>query len=442
MSEKWYGLLKNKHEKVERRLINDGFDVLKVQQFLQNNNIVIAGSYVLQAVTDQEWRNSDIDFWLPYLNNEQVSLLMSEVTNWNYIFSRNNRANLNYFSSHNAINVLQQTPGLPESKELIQNLQTDIADHESLLAENRPNHRGEMWNVRDMYTRMRDHIIDFIEFTSLGDGPKIQLIITRQGWLPAIDTFDLNICQVYYNGKDVIAKRPAELVMQKASEHIQNSGYYIDDMMIPYSEKGKRKFMEQAYKRTFEYANLMKIAKITKEASELQTINEWYRTLKRIIKYVRRGYDIDWTEFVKIFPVLQDQNSDFGIRIFIYNWNETLCTSTKYWKPFLLPKFKTIPLFYGYYKDTEHYLLIFGLIPKLKFTSNNMAQLTNIPLGYLTMSHREFELPRQLYSVTSLRQYKYDPRHLRSIKLVAESANDESRDIVLQTIEEYFINVI
>ena len=185
-------------EKITRNMIN--FDKLK--SILIETKSVIAGSYIIKALLQEEWA-TDMDVWCkqPALRNLTMPAPFYEyfVKSLGYRFKR-----------------------IPME----------------------PKHD---------YTRLEKYVTDIVSLVHPNPGfPKIQIITTKKSHIDVIRSFDLNVCRVFYDP----TTKPSE---------IQQVG------------------------DAFEMINARKMG-VTQEAQVEQSMFEWVRTLKRIMKYRRRGF--------------------------------------------------------------------------------------------------------------------------------------------------------
>lgn len=139
-------------EKIENSLTKDGIDVSSFRNELSLACGLIAGSYILRALTESktEWKANDIDIWLPYTDN------------W---------------------------------------LNTDF--HEYLCVQGYNVDKG-CWSKNIEYARFEREITGFYTYSKPDQIP-IQILITRPDIeiLSLIRNFDLTICRLYYTGYSV-----------------------------------------------------------------------------------------------------------------------------------------------------------------------------------------------------------------------------------------------
>jgi hypothetical protein len=110
------------------------------------------------------------------------------------------------------------------------------------------------------YSRMRNSIATILCFKTKDKRimPDVQLVVCKVPVLAAVNTFDLDICRVAFN--------------------LNNNGRFV---LVGTSPEV--------------FANRQHVLfTTTKEATRCQSLYEWVRTLKRVFKYVRRGFRFYW----------------------------------------------------------------------------------------------------------------------------------------------------
>ena len=190
-----------------QRLQSMGLDAQGFSNTLRRSGCLVAGSFPLQVYLNKTWDESDIDIWA---NEKSVN----EMT----------------------IHLLKE--GYPVPKRL--SLQVDHTD------------------CAKSYARLQKYVRRIFAFTCRGK-PNIQIIVIRgESIKDVIDTFDLTVCQVFYDGENITWL------------HVHSK----DD------------------------ADNMKLV-ITQRAIEEQSLFEWIRTYIRIAKYMNRGFHKpDWNVIV------------------------------------------------------------------------------------------------------------------------------------------------
>lgn len=179
----------------------------------------------------------------------------------------------------------------------------------------------------DEYRRLEKYVKSIYYFKSQTK-PTIQLIICNENILDCINSFDFNVCQVYYDGENIFVKDK-------------------DIFMICLEDKK---------------------AIITFEASEMQSTIEWLRTLKRAIKYTERGFFIDFSNAIKYIKKIAETNIQF-----VREWNLTLLNKNSLYTytpkiyrklqkklSVLLLKTPKLPHFYIYNKNDKR--IVFGYV--------------------------------------------------------------------------------
>lgn len=151
-------------------------------------------------------------------------------------------------------------------------------------------------NVRSANVNMQTCEMDYIRFNRTvnyivafykPDAIVVQVIVLRNNLNPVdmVKTFDLDVCQVMYmNGA------------------------------ISFTEQGLSEKI------------LTKRASISQAALNLQSTYEWFRTFKRIDKYMMRGYTVDIVAMLKVLSVqipntIHSINTLDGRENFIWTWN-------------------------------------------------------------------------------------------------------------------------
>jgi len=182
---------------LKKRLESDGIDPTKFSAALKESGGKVAGSYILQCITDKKWQDSDIDVWFPWGSSKEKF----------------------------AAQMLQMGYGFPEKLRM-----------------------DDQFNGAEDYARLKSTISSIFKMEKYGS-PTIQLIKTIGNVAEEVFlSFDLSICREFFDG-----------------EHI----YALKNAMSDIAGK---------------------VIRITDESAKEQSLWEWIRTLRRIIKYYKRGY--------------------------------------------------------------------------------------------------------------------------------------------------------
>lgn len=234
---------------------------------LQEHKCVIAGSYVLQTVCGENWAN-DIDIWC-----SASPSIVSDIEELGYrlVKSIDYRTNIDLIKQ-GKIDFIDRM--LNEEK--LSKSDMSVLEKTKKYWENYEEKEEDIPEVIETYRRLKEHV-SFIYFLVHDTKPPIQVIDVKN-IMDCIATFDFNICQVYYDGENVVAKNA---------------------------------FKKAGFLACIKY----RIGKITYEASKIQSSSEWYRTLRRALKYTQRGFFIDFTQ---AYPFLQK-----GITT--DQWNSIVC---------------------------------------------------------------------------------------------------------------------
>ena len=137
-------------------------------------------------------------------------------------------------------------------------------------------YRFKKYNTADIhnsdYARLRKYVSTIVCLYHPSDEilPKIQIITTHAPCVDVISTFDLNACRVYYD--------PSWTLPNSSMRQVGNA---------------------------FDQCLSRKMA-VTEEAIVEQSLYEWLRTLRRIIKYLRRGFDVSCKNIISHLKQLYD----------------------------------------------------------------------------------------------------------------------------------------
>ena len=233
-------------------------DVLKPGQ------VVIAGSYVMSNVDAScEWRSNDVDLWMRDDSFETVCQRLIDEgyrATWTYGGMAEKYVQL----------VTADTSGYTDEHKSA--IRIAIAEHGGAffqaMDDNNDDHIGA-------YGRMRRCIKSIATMSHPERRMGVQLIVVRDTIESAIAMFDIDVCRVVYDGKCVWRM----------------------------SERGA------------------KSARVTQECMDVQSPDEWARTIKRCHKYVERGYTFDWSGVVQHF-----RTGAFDRLYAIQSWNRAVLT--------------------------------------------------------------------------------------------------------------------
>ena len=269
-------------ERIRNKLKSDGFDIVRFTAMLKNARAWIAGSYVLQAIIDYNWDDSDIDIWAidkPY--GEHFSPLCAIFT---YFISKEYSAKRNWKALWTVKKAY--TDNTIINKSIKRN--KEISGYNRLRGS-----LSEMWTFKKKGYRkvqvllLKPTVGDSSHFIADEFEDKYDY---EQELKRYISQFDLSSCRTFFTGENVYGLHPTTI------EEAKNKQQYI-----------------------------------TRESAELQSLNEWIRTLKRVLKYRNRGFDIIWDDKVKSIllsnfssMVLKNEDEDvYGLqynRDLEYNW--------------------------------------------------------------------------------------------------------------------------
>lgn len=263
-----------------------GVDVGGLLNFLQETKGVIAGSFPLSVLLTEmkskcAFQPNDIDIWAAEkpVNPPPGYMMSSVVPHWNmgpdrvkklFAFKENNLTNDDVKKIFKWYKADRQTWALPEGEE-------------------------------DPYSRLRATIKSIYKYKAVSKEkqlPDLQVIVTKGSPFEAIESFDIDICQVVYDGKV----------------------FQIHSQLKMANIVGGR-------------------AALTGNASSLQSTREWIRTLRRMIKYSQRGYSFDMANFVS--EVLEQKKFNLAD---ICDWNR-IATLHVYNYPFGIISSR-IPVFF------------------------------------------------------------------------------------------------
>jgi hypothetical protein len=279
----------NAAETLRARLSRDNIDPQKLDAFLLKHKGVIAGSYPLQCVLGKNWIGCDIDVWVQ-ANDEKANIIDSSMKEMGYRLSitRSMGGHRNRFKC--ATQEISRTPSIKDKiSKFYQNVRQRVLDGyyamrgidtsigQYDLYKNLPMEEKYAKEIEE-YMRLETHV-KTVSVYRAPDRPDIQVIITNCDTFAVVDSFDISVCRVAYNGE----------------------GVYIH----PQTSLG----VDQAF--------------ITPESAALQTPAEWIRTQKRMIKYSRRGFKIDATELVKFIDGVHAKGLTPMIK-FISRWNREM----------------------------------------------------------------------------------------------------------------------
>lgn len=243
---------------MQEKLNTDGIG--QICQTLEETGSLIAGSYVMQAILNENWPGSDIDIWSVDQPNENDFTPLSAF--WRYLVKENGW-------------VMSKSYETKCSNNFFNRLRQDIRQD-----------RQDAVNMPEVgYRRLKNWVKLIYNFTKPGH-KKIQLILLNPDTMEVfrqynmvndlhgfIGTFDIKACQVSYG--------PSE-------DNLCNI-------------TGVNDAIQQCRER---------VINLNVEELQSQYIGEWLRTLKRIQKYCNRDFRLNWTP--EITQALEESLEDFG----------------------------------------------------------------------------------------------------------------------------------
>jgi hypothetical protein len=270
----------------EAVLARMGVDVDDMLSFLSESKGVIAGSFPLSVLLTEmkskcAFRPNDIDIWAEEkpVRPPAGYMLSSVVPHWDM--------------------------GSDRIKKLFAFKDNNLTEKDIKKIVEWFRHDRQIWAIpdseEDPYNRLRSTIKSIYKYKSVSSDrqlPDLQIIVTKGSPFDAIESFDIDVCQVVYDGK--VFQIHSQLKMANIT--------------------GGR-------------------AALTGNASSLQSNKEWIRTLRRMIKYSQRGYSFDTANFIS--TMLEEKKFTLGDMM---EWNR-VATLHAYNYPFGVVSSR-IPVFF------------------------------------------------------------------------------------------------
>lgn len=247
--------------KVLTQLEKDGFNSEEIALLLEKSKGVIAGSYPLTCLLQvceskvPPFVPGDLDIWC----HEEPP---AELYPSGYKLTKRRPRDLN--------SQLKKLLAFKDNNLSSREFKMVLRDVK--LFEGKGDGDGENY-----YARLEAHV-KAILFLEKKDHPSIQIIVVKTSVYSCIESFDIDVCQVVFDGKKLL-KIPT---------------LSLEDIIL-----GK--------------------ASLTSLACRTQSTSEWNRTCVRILKYAKRGFEIDISAFIT--EVLE---KDKDISHIMYIWNSIL----------------------------------------------------------------------------------------------------------------------
>jgi hypothetical protein len=241
-------------EEIHQRLCNDGIKFLT--KWLQENDACIAGSYVesVRASNDIDlaahfvtWRANDVDIWAS--KELDISKTIEEFSKQGYSVSKITNMRVDKAVILGAVDLVGKTDAyindVRMAREAIKSEGLGPFPEQHDPADDDDDDDDEYVHV----PRFRRHVRKVLTFTSKDGRLPIQIIAVNSPTVfDAVLMFDLDVCRIIYDGKNVLSA--------------QSTG-------------------DAAGTRT---------VAITQECLDVISKVEWTRTIKRMGKYIDRGY--------------------------------------------------------------------------------------------------------------------------------------------------------
>lgn len=272
------------------RLERDNIDSKKMDTFLCKWKGVIAGSYSLQVVLDKNYNGSDIDIWI-CSEEETAGDIDRDLREMGYKLSQVRTPG----HIRNRFSALKQE--VSRNPSMLETLKGKLEYAYTRIKEGYYQLRGietvgssEDWVDEEMEEENKDSLVEYLRLEAhvknlsiyrAPDKPDIQIIQTLCSIASVILSFDIGACRVLYDGRGLYSHK--------------TNLFNLDPKRLETS--------------------------ITAEASHLQSLLEWKRTQKRMIKYLRRGFTFNLTHMKdRLMEIIPSQNSK-NIVCFIRSWN-------------------------------------------------------------------------------------------------------------------------